>query len=128
MTVSQILACAFLGLLTALGLGRLIQRVTFLGGRIARSAQFHHSGDVLIPRFGGVALAGAFVVVCLVGCVWMSLEPLQSRIYITIVLSSLAMFGVGLWDDFRPLGAKRKLLLQILIASLVYWCGVQIQS
>ena len=33
-----------------------------------------------------------------------------------VYFSSLAMFGVGLWDDLRPLGARRKLLLQIAVA------------
>src|SRR5439155_17063693 len=84
--------------------------------------------DTPIPRFGGIALAGAFVVVSLVVCVWSSLQPLQNRTYVTTLLSALAMFGVGLWDDFRPLGARKKLLLQVFIASLVYWCGVQIQT
>src|SRR6266568_8263936 len=128
MTLSQILACGLLGLITAWGVSRFIQRLSFLANKGERSAQFHHSGDTPIPRFGGVALAGAFVVVSLVVCVWRSLEPLQNRTYVTILLSSLAMFGVGLWDDFRPLGARRKLLLQVLIAGLVYWCGVQIQT
>src|SRR5207249_233848 len=40
----------------------------------------------------------------------------------------MAMFGVGLWDDLRPLGAKKKLCLQILISAAVYFYGVQIQT
>jgi UDP-GlcNAc:undecaprenyl-phosphate GlcNAc-1-phosphate transferase len=38
------------------------------------------------------------------------------------------MFAVGFWDDLKPLGAKRKLLAQILIALSVYYFGVGIQS
>jgi len=45
-----------------------------------------------------------------------------------LVFGALAMFAVGLWDDFWPLGARKKLLLQIVIAILVYYFGIQIQS
>ena len=37
------------------------------------------------------------------------------------------MFGLGLWDDFCPLGAKRKLAGQVLIASTAYFLGISIQ-
>src|SRR5262249_36561786 len=45
-----------------------------------------------------------------------------------MVLTSLLMFGLGFWDDLRPLGARRKLLGQILIASIVCCFGIGIQS
>jgi len=38
------------------------------------------------------------------------------------------MFGLGLWDDFCPLGAKRKLAGQLLIASAAYFLGIGIHK
>jgi len=38
------------------------------------------------------------------------------------------MCGLGLWDDFKPLGARKKLAGQIAIAALVYWMGLRIDK
>ncbi len=43
-------------------------------------------------------------------------------------LSSLAMFGLGLWDDVKPLGARRKLAGQVIIALGLCCFGIGIQS
>src|ERR1051326_6114688 len=39
----------------------------------------------------------------------------------------LMMCGMGLWDDFKPIGARNKLLCQILIALIVYMLGLRIE-
>src|SRR4030095_6241474 len=36
------------------------------------------------------------------------------------------MYGLGLWDDLRPLGARKKLIGQIVTASVVYFMGLSI--
>jgi len=38
------------------------------------------------------------------------------------------MFGLGLWDDLKPLGARKKLLGQLLIASSVCGFGIGITT
>lgn len=43
-----------------------------------------------------------------------------------VMLGSLLMFALGLVDDLRPLGAKVKLLGQIIIATIVYKLGLSI--
>jgi UDP-GlcNAc:undecaprenyl-phosphate GlcNAc-1-phosphate transferase len=43
-----------------------------------------------------------------------------------ITIASLAMFALGFADDLRPLGAKRKLAGQVLIATAVYFGGIHI--
>lgn len=43
-----------------------------------------------------------------------------------LLAAALAMFGLGLWDDLFALGARRKLLGQVLIASVTYFCGIGI--
>jgi len=46
--------------------------------------------------------------------------------FFPVLLGSLCMCGLGLWDDFEPLGARVKLVGQIAIACLVYWMGLRI--
>ncbi len=36
------------------------------------------------------------------------------------------MCGLGLWDDFKALGARKKLIGQVLIAACVFWMGLRI--
>jgi len=94
----------------------------------AREEEYHHTHKVSIPRFGGIALAAAFVSVVLFFSAMWGQSFLQEAEYWTVVTGSLAMFGLGLWDDFRSLGAKRKLAWQLLIASTVYFLGIGIHT
>src|SRR5678815_3346368 len=90
-----------------------------------RSTDLHHTHKTAVPRLGGIALAGAFALLEL--CITLIFpdhtNPLDRLVFLS---ASLAMFGLGLWDDLKPLGAKRKLLGQILIASLVCCFGIGI--
>jgi len=98
-------------------------------GRLSRSGQaLHHTHKVPVPRFGGVAIAAAFVLAALT--VNLTAPPASSRAYEwnLIVIGSLAMFGLGLWDDVRPLGAKLKLAGQVLISAAVFFLGLGIQK
>src|SRR5437868_377984 len=79
--------------------------------------QFHHIHKTPISRFGGIALAAAFLVVGTLVFLVFPRDPVTGGNDAMILAASLAMFALGLWDDFRPLGAKRKLLGQIVIAS-----------
>lgn len=87
--------------------------------------QLHHTHTESISRFGGLALVLPFALLA-----WIALILYPDRLgrasSWVILPSALAMFLVGFWDDCKPLGAKRKLLLQILIASVVYFGGLQI--
>ena len=79
-----------------------------------------------MPRFGGVAIVGGFAVVCCLAAGLLHLAGIQRSVNWTIIAGSLAVFALGLRDDFKPLGAKVKLLVQVLIASAVYAAGIQI--
>src|SRR5438552_3129152 len=92
-----------------------------------RSPDLHHGDENPVSRLGGIALAAAFVVLNVVEAV-IRPPPANSRETIVIILTSLAMFGLGFWDDLRPLGAKKKLLGHILIASAVVGCGIGITT
>jgi UDP-GlcNAc:undecaprenyl-phosphate GlcNAc-1-phosphate transferase len=93
-----------------------------------RTAEFHHasaSNQAPISRFGGAALAAAFAtVLCLPSNFRFGFQ--SDHLFWVIGGASLAMFGLGFWDDLRTLGAKRKLAGQILIASAAYFSGLGI--
>ena len=86
----------------------------------------HHTHQVPVSRLGGIALAGALVAVSLVFSVIHGSEFLLSSDKWLVIAASLAMFGLGLWDDFHALGAQRKLLGQLAIASATWACGIGI--
>jgi len=93
----------------------------------AREGDFHHSHKQPVPRLGGVALVSAFVLSALSIYFLLPLSASSVNTLIVVVLGSMAMFGLGFWDDVRPLGAKFKLACQIVIASAVYFNNVQIE-
>jgi UDP-GlcNAc:undecaprenyl-phosphate GlcNAc-1-phosphate transferase len=50
-------------------------------------------------------------------------HPLNWR---PVLVGSALIFGLGFWDDLKPLGARNKFIGQILIASVVHWLGLSI--
>ena len=94
---------------------------------LADRKELHHTHSVPTPRLGGVALAVAFLSINAYSR-W--LAPLTSgsgpSANSVLFWSSLCMFAVGLWDDIKPLGARRKLFLQIGVACAVYLSGIGI--
>jgi len=97
-----------------------------------RDAQMHHAGGIQKSRLGGVALAAAFVLVvvffkAMTG--WQSQsDPTIRWLSWKIMAAGLAMFGLGLWDDLVPLGARRKLFGQLAIATGAYFLGIGIHK
>jgi UDP-GlcNAc:undecaprenyl-phosphate GlcNAc-1-phosphate transferase len=79
-----------------------------------------------ISRIGGVAIWASTMLtfLCLV---FMSYYPYGSLLS-GILLGGSLMFLLGLIDDIYNLDAKFKLFLQISIATLVYFLGVQINT
>jgi UDP-GlcNAc:undecaprenyl-phosphate/decaprenyl-phosphate GlcNAc-1-phosphate transferase len=123
----QVLACGILGLLAALAcIPFLIIREGAASGKGQRA--FHHTHRTPVSRFGGVALATAFAAV---GLLILFVFPEAAASFensLVVIMGGLAMFLLGLLDDIRPLGAKKKLVGQVLIASAVCWSGVQIKT
>jgi UDP-GlcNAc:undecaprenyl-phosphate GlcNAc-1-phosphate transferase len=121
----QILSCLALGFFTCWALiGIILKRAAKIGA--TRSADFHHSRKEPIPRLGGVALVSAFVIVVLTVYLCSSVSD-HSEFTLGVILSScVAMFGVGFWDDIRPLSAKFKFTAQIAIASAIYFANIRI--
>src|SRR5262245_26406818 len=95
--------------------------------RARRSQEFHHDNPECLPRWGGFALVAAFLVLELLLTLFFP-EQSSRRDAGVLVAASLAMFGLGLRDDLKALGAKRKLFIQVVIASLVWAAGTGITS
>ena len=124
----MIISCAlvgmgavFLSIPPALGSARFV--------RLFRRRQDpHHTHRQPVPRMGGLALAVAFIVVELYLSIAFPEQRTKTPGRLVVLLSSLAMFALGFWDDIKPLGAKRKLLGQIAIALTVCGFGIGIQQ
>jgi UDP-GlcNAc:undecaprenyl-phosphate/decaprenyl-phosphate GlcNAc-1-phosphate transferase len=128
MSFVPILICVVLGLATTLALIPVICRVSAGRGATAGAGAFHHGHAEPVSRFGGVALAVAFVLVVVVAVIWYRPANISAGMRWVIVCSSLAMFLLGFWDDLRPLGAKRKLIGQIIIASAACAFGASTEN
>ncbi len=119
-----------LGALVGFVVGWGVLTVTlFLAARVRPGTlrgDFHHQSGEVVPRLGGLALGAGFVAIILFSHFALGIKMLDTPQHLTILCGSLAMLGVGLWDDFKPLGAKKKLLLQFIIAHIVWFGGIQI--
>lgn len=119
--------CAGLGLLVTWGLIPIIRQRSAQAAVAGNGADFHHTHKSQISRLGGVALAAAFAVVSLVVLLWFPVDAARTQRRLVIMVGALAMFGLGFCDDLRALGARKKLLGQIVISLVVCYCGVRIE-
>jgi UDP-GlcNAc:undecaprenyl-phosphate GlcNAc-1-phosphate transferase len=76
-----------------------------------------------VPRLGGLPIICALSIGLLL---ILTRSPGSSASFFPVLLGSLCMCGLGLWDDFKPLGARKKLVVQIAVACLVFWMGLRI--
>jgi len=128
MNLVPILICALLGLGITWALIPVILQRSAASDGFNRAQTFHHTHKTPVSRFGGVALALAFITVVLATLLWFPDAATTWRTRLVIVFGSLAMFLLGLRDDLRPLGARKKLAGQILIALGACAFGVNIEN
>jgi UDP-GlcNAc:undecaprenyl-phosphate GlcNAc-1-phosphate transferase len=133
MNVTPMLYCLLLGCLISLLviplmlLPGLKRALPLLGRR--RDSDEPRKEAPLVPRLGGVALAAAFVGVTLLVCfLYPASWAEKGHLGLGIVWTALAMFFVGIWDDFRPLGAGRKILVQTLISIAACVQGIHFEA
>jgi len=120
MILSLILFAIMGGAVTCLAIPPIQRRLLFL--QCVGRPQFHHHHRSETSRLGGLAIAGGFVALSLAAQLLYPFDEAQGRMARVIFCSATAMFLLGFWDDIRPLGAKKKLFGQIVIA-LCAWCG-----
>ncbi len=87
------------------------------------SLRKRHAGE--IPRLGGIPI---MMVVMASTVAVLVLRPDVVGEWTPIVVCSLLIFLLGLWDDLRPLPAKVKFIGQILIALAGYSMGLGIDK
>lgn len=88
--------------------------------------EIHHLQADKIPRFGGAALFFAFAACSLASTLCCPRNSLVLSAHVAVVGGCLAMFALGFADDLHPLGARFKLLVQVLVATAVWSLGVGI--
>lgn len=99
-----------------------------LGQGGAREVQHHHTHTGVIPRIGGIGMICGFGLTYLLCFFYLDPTDNRSLIHFAIFAGAGAAFLLGLVDDFYPLGAKIKLVAQIIIALAAYQCGLRIEQ
>jgi UDP-GlcNAc:undecaprenyl-phosphate GlcNAc-1-phosphate transferase len=92
-----------------------------------RERDFHHGSAPPIPRLGGIGMVLSFLILSVLAYYGTGLTPEGVEVLIAIVVGSIAMFLLGLWDDLRKLSAKFKLAGQIAISCGIYLANVRIE-
>lgn len=127
MSASWMVASGCGGLLVTLIITPKIRSWALRHRLMDRVSQFHATNAIEVPRLGGMALAVAFLMI--VGLIFAlsyrrsSILPLEMW---TVISTTLGMFALGFYDDLKPLSAKFKFMLQIVIASSAYIGGLRI--
>ncbi len=93
---------------------------------VAHRRELHQTHKLPVPRLGGIALAAAFVVVTAFS--YFLEGPLPGHPRTVLGLACLAMFALGLWDDISPLGARKKLIGQIVISLAAFYFGLRVET
>lgn len=125
--LTLLLSAGILSFLATFGVTLLVIKLAQSRKLAGRLAELHHQNGKNIPRLGGIGLAIALLVtaaIYLCGS-FTADDKMTCQLVVTL---TMAMFTLGLWDDLRALGAKRKLLGQILIASAAFWGGISIEN
>ena len=127
MTIGWMFLIGVIGAVTSLVVIPVIQKY-LPSPRRNESEDFHHGQGVPVSRFGGLALVVSFVVVYWIIKVFLPLTAADAVVYRTILIAALAMFGLGFWDDLKPIGARRKLAGQIIIAIGACCAGIHFDN
>jgi len=78
-----------------------------------------------IPRLGGMPV---MLAISLALIVILQMQPGRTSDWFPILVGSVMMYGLGLWDDVSRLGARKKLLGQIATATAVWTMGLTIEG
>jgi UDP-GlcNAc:undecaprenyl-phosphate GlcNAc-1-phosphate transferase len=121
--VSTAVFFLLVGSLISLLLTPLVIWLAKSGHGIDQPDDFRKKHDRGISRLGGIPLMAAYAFA--LGVV-IATDSKRTEEWAAVLWCSMLIFLLGLWDDFRPLGAKIKLTGQILIALLAFSLGLTI--
>jgi UDP-GlcNAc:undecaprenyl-phosphate GlcNAc-1-phosphate transferase len=82
-----------------------------------------------MPRTGGLAIFAVFILALIISSFFntnISNLLVLDRPMVFFMVGAVICFGIGLFDDFRRLSPKIKVLFQIIAASIAYWGGIHI--
>ena len=127
MSLWAIISCGVLGIGIVFLVVPLVLKAARETNLFPQRQEFHHTHQKPIPRLGGLALAAAFIGIEVFIAIFYPEHRAKTPGRTVVLISSLAMFALGFRDDLKPLGAKRKLLGQILIAGAVCLFGIGIE-
>lgn len=85
---------------------------------------------VQIPRWGGLAIFIGFIIpftIAFLATNILQIEEFHLLPFIGIILSSVIILFVGVWDDVKPISHRAKFFWQFLAAIIVLYFGVQIE-
>ena len=97
-----------------------------MGQRVDSDTQHHHTHTGVIPRVGGLGMVMGFALTYLLCFIYLDDQDNKSLIHYGIFVGAAGSFLLGFIDDFHPLGAKVKLLVQIIIGVMAYQFGLSI--
>ena len=97
-----------------------------IGRANSEKPQHHHTHTKAIPRIGGMGMVVGLLFIHLLFFIQSSYSGGTLLVHFAVMGGALASFALGIIDDFKPLGAKLKLLIQVVIAIAVYQCGLTI--
>jgi UDP-GlcNAc:undecaprenyl-phosphate/decaprenyl-phosphate GlcNAc-1-phosphate transferase len=80
------------------------------------------------PRLGGVPLFLAFFIAIGVSLIFPRTDPFEMTRLVGLFLGSLVVFVVGLYDDYRELGALSQLAAQVIAACIAVASGIVIRE
>lgn len=114
----------FLGLLVTGGSTPYVIALSRRGIGLDRPEEKRKQHDGEIPRLGGapimLSVSLALVIIYL-------LSPTTLGEWFPVMVGSVMMYALGLWDDLQPLGAKKKLIGQLMAAGTVYALGLRVE-
>ncbi len=99
-----------------------------MGASQGNYSQHHHTHSGIIPRIGGLGIVIGFTLTYLLCFFFFGELDNRSLMHYSIFGGGVLAFLLGFIDDIKPLGAKVKLLAQIIIALLAHHAGLQVQT
>jgi UDP-GlcNAc:undecaprenyl-phosphate GlcNAc-1-phosphate transferase len=97
----------------------LVRSVAHENGWLSKPRSPRHIHLHPVPRLGGVGVFVSFIVMTAIAGI-LKPEWLPAIAFMKLLIPATVMFGVGLWDDLRPVSPKVKLLFQVICGGALF--------